>query len=91
MKWQEIKDNVLRQRSKIDWSRIGDGNNKYFHASIKMRQNFKKMSMLQKDDGTYVTTQHEIGNEVLEFYKKLTGKAENELTDIDTKAMRDGS
>ncbi|CAK8576024.1 unnamed protein product [Lathyrus sativus] len=33
---QEMDDSMVRQRAKIDWLRLSDGNNKYFHASIMM-------------------------------------------------------
>lgn len=46
IKWQEFEVNVLRQREKIDRLRLGDRNNNYFHASIKMRQKFNNMRSL---------------------------------------------
>lgn len=52
--WQGIEINVLRQKEKIDWLRMGDENNKYFHAIIKMRHKVKTLNSLQKAYGTVV-------------------------------------
>ncbi|XP_058784644.1 uncharacterized protein LOC131659472 [Vicia villosa] len=32
--WNEIEEKMLQQRTKIDWIRLGDGNNAYFHACV---------------------------------------------------------
>lgn len=57
IKWQEMEFNMLKQREKIDWLWLCDGNNKYFHTSIKARHQFKNMKNVQKIDGTYVNSQ----------------------------------
>jgi hypothetical protein len=87
---QELDDSMVRQRAKIDWLRLSDGNNKYFHASIKMRQQFKSIKRLQKGDGSFVTDQKGMKNEVLTFYNNLMGTKLNELEGIDVEAMRTG-
>lgn len=46
--WNELEEKVLRQKSKIDWLKLGDGNNSYFHASIKAKHNAKNLNMLYK-------------------------------------------
>lgn len=71
--------------------RLSDGNNKYFHASIKMRNQFKSMQNIHRSDGTIVRDQKELESEVLDFYKNLMGKKENDLEGIDVSAMRDGT
>lgn len=81
---------MVKQRAKIKWLRYGDGNNKYFHASIKSRQQSKFMHNIQKEDGTVIHTQKELENEVLAFYTKLMGTTAAELEGIDTNAMRGG-
>ncbi|CAK8532356.1 unnamed protein product [Lathyrus sativus] len=89
--WQEKEESMLKQRVKIEWLRHCDGNNKYFHASIRMRQQFKTMKKIQMEDGSYATDQKGLENAVLEFYTKLMGTRSNDLEAIDTSAMRAGS
>ncbi|KAH1203129.1 hypothetical protein GmHk_17G049445 [Glycine max] len=66
--FQELEENVLRQKAKIDWLKLGDGNNSFFYATVKSRANAKGMNMLRKIDGTICATQEDIENLVLEFY-----------------------
>lgn len=42
MKWKEIEEMFLKQRTNLDLLKFRDVNNKYFHASIKARNNFKQ-------------------------------------------------
>ncbi|CAK8560470.1 unnamed protein product [Lathyrus sativus] len=88
MSLNDIEEKSLRQRVKIERLRIGDGNNAFFHSSIKAKQNAKCLNYLQKYDGSIITTHHEIEKEVLEFYSQLMGKQDNNLKHIDIKAMR---
>ncbi|XP_014618090.1 uncharacterized protein [Glycine max] len=48
------------------------------------------MSILHKGDGTILTEQSDIHNEVMEFYRKLMGSIACNLRHIDIQAMRDG-
>ncbi|CAL5200202.1 unnamed protein product [Lathyrus oleraceus] len=66
IKWNDLEEKVLKQRAKIEWLKLGDGNNSYIHASFKARQNAKSMNILHKEDGTHVTNQKEFEQEVLE-------------------------
>jgi hypothetical protein len=81
---------MLRQKAKIEWLKLGDGNNKYFHASIKAKQKQCELKTIYREDGTMVTTHEDIEQEVLHLYGNLTGKAETNLIGIDIVAMRDG-
>ncbi|CAK8562812.1 unnamed protein product [Lathyrus sativus] len=88
---QELDDSMVRQRAKIDWLRLRDGNNKYFHASIKGRQQLNNITQIQRIDGTMVTDQKGMENEVISFYRNLMGTKLNHLEGIDTAALRNGS
>lgn len=88
--FQELEENVLRQKAKIDWLKLGDGNNSFFYATVKSRANAKGMNMLRKIDGTVCATQEDIENLVLEFYGELMGKKSTNLKHIDADAMRRG-
>lgn len=81
---------MLMQRAKVDWIRKGDGNNSFFHAIIKSRNNRRNIYMLQKTDGTLLENQSEIEDEIMDFYKKLMGTEDSQLHHIDIDAMRNG-
>lgn len=38
LKLSNLEEHTLRQRSKLKWLQVGDGNNVYFHATLKTKQ-----------------------------------------------------
>lgn len=86
----DLEEKMLMQRAKVDWIRKGDGNNSFFHAIIKSRNNRRNIYMLQKTDGTLLENQSEIEDEIMDFYKKLMGTEDSQLHHIDIDAMRNG-
>ncbi|CAJ2661953.1 unnamed protein product [Trifolium pratense] len=90
IRWNEIEEQMLRQKANIEWLRHGDGNNKYFHASIKAKQKQCDLKTLYREDGTMITSHEDIEHEVLNLYGNLMGKAEDNLDGIDIVAMREG-
>jgi hypothetical protein len=88
--WCDLEEQMLQQRAKIDWLRLSDGNNKYFHASIKAKQKQCELRALYREDGTLITTHDDVEQEVLNLYGSLMGKADSNLMSIDIMAMRAG-
>lgn len=91
IKWNDLKEKVLKQREKIELLKSGDGNNSYFHASLKAKQNANCMNIMHKEDDTMVTTPNEIEQVVLVYYGNLMGKGCDNLHHIDIISMRDGA
>ncbi|KAF1880054.1 hypothetical protein Lal_00022183 [Lupinus albus] len=73
IKLNELEENILKQKSKIEWLKLGDGNTSYFYASLKSKQKAKSLHMLYKEDGVIVDKQDEIEKIVLDFYGGLMG------------------
>ncbi|XP_058776967.1 uncharacterized protein LOC131651319 [Vicia villosa] len=86
----ELEEKVLKQKSKIDWLKLGDGNNSYFHASLKSKQAAKGMQILYKEDDTLLTTQEEIEHAVVSYYESLMGTATRNISHVDISVMRNG-
>ncbi|XP_058755938.1 uncharacterized protein LOC131629159 [Vicia villosa] len=86
----ELEEKILKQRSKIEWLKLGDGNNSYFHATIKAKHTAKGMHILHKDDGTVITNQNEIEQTLVDFYKGLMGTAARDIIQVDISALREG-
>ncbi|PNX68058.1 transposon TX1 putative 149 kDa protein [Trifolium pratense] len=63
IKWSNMEEKMLQQKAKIEWLMMGDGNNKYLHASIKVKQKQCELRTLYKEDGTMVTTHEDIEQE----------------------------
>ena len=86
----EMEEHLLKQRSKIAWIRLGDGNNSFFHASLKSKQKQSTISSLQREDGSRANCQDEISREVLNFYDQLLGKSNEKIAGIDIGVIRTG-
>lgn len=48
----ENEEKLLRQRAKVEWIRLVDGNNAFFHASLKSKPKKCGITKLLKEDGT---------------------------------------
>ncbi|CAK8539305.1 unnamed protein product [Lathyrus sativus] len=59
-KWSEIEEKILKQRSKIIWLRLGDGNNIYFYAQVKDKRGHNDLTTIYKDDDTLLSNQEDI-------------------------------
>ncbi|XP_058757171.1 uncharacterized protein LOC131630409 [Vicia villosa] len=90
VKWNDMEEKSMQQRTKLNWIKMGDDNSAYFHAYLKTRGNAKHIQFLQTVDGNMLTEQDQIEEEFLQLYKGLMGRAENSLTHIDIEAMRGG-
>lgn len=72
VKWSLIEEKILKQKAEIHWLKCGDGNNKFFHASLSSRKR-GGIDMLIDSDGRKLVDDCGIKQEVLNFYKKLLG------------------
>lgn len=88
IKWNEVEQQVPRQRDKIDQLKLGDGNNTYFHASLRSKQKHNIMKNMHIGDVTLVITHEDLEKQVLEFYSNLMEKAKNNVQGINITAMR---
>lgn len=90
LRMSNIKKNILKQMAKVDWLKLGDGNNNCFHASLKSRHKHNNITTMEKEDGSIIIKQEEVCNEVLQFYGKLVGTDATDLKGINIVAMREG-
>lgn len=81
----------LRQKAKIYWIRLGDGNNVFFHASIKTKQKQNFIKRLTKKDGTDIVESEQLEAEIRWFYGTLMGRAEESLEEVNYALMREGA
>lgn len=70
--WLKIEEHILHQKSKIHWLQCGDGNNIFFHASLKNHRS-PGISCLYNVVGILLSTGVEIKEEVVGFYRDLLG------------------
>ncbi|XP_058755140.1 uncharacterized protein LOC131628305 [Vicia villosa] len=90
LKTMEAEEQILSQRAKVSWLKLGDGNNSYFHAIIKGKNKATGITALEDHAGKTLTEPKDIEAEVLRFYTELVGTNSNSLLHIDIDAMRKG-
>jgi hypothetical protein len=69
------EDNFLKQKSRNKWLNLGDGNNAFFHNSVKVRNSSNLIKMLKDANGNCVQDVQRIKNLALDFYHKLIGSS----------------
>lgn len=62
------EEHFLKQKAKVFWLREGDGNTKFFHKTIKGRQNRSRIQRVRNLNGEYVEDE-QVANSFLEYYK----------------------
>ncbi|XP_059663913.1 uncharacterized protein LOC132309641 [Cornus florida] len=67
------EEDVIRQKSRITWLKLGDSNTSYFHKSFLSRSNSKRILSLTSTTGEPITTPEGIKAEALAFFKHLLG------------------
>jgi hypothetical protein len=45
------EENFLKQKSRNMWLNLGDGNNSFFHKSVKARNSFNLIKILKDEEG----------------------------------------
>lgn len=66
------------------------GNNAYFNATLKRKQKQFDIKNLCRVNGTILTSQADIEDEVLGFYGHLMGSVSASINGIDIVAIRNG-
>ncbi|KAH0776135.1 hypothetical protein KY290_007546 [Solanum tuberosum] len=89
-KWLNVEENIIRQKCRVQWLKLGDGNTACFHASLRNRLAQNKIASLTNATGNIVTNTKDVEDEILGFYKSLLGTCVPQLPAMDGQAMKDG-
>ena len=57
------------QKARINWLKEGDNNTKFFHASVEGRRKRNKISILEKNDGSWCSSKGEIEKEIDKYFR----------------------
>lgn len=50
----KLEENLLRQKARIKWLELGDGNNKFFHRSMIIRRSKNNIRRIETNDGRLI-------------------------------------
>ncbi|CAI8602596.1 unnamed protein product, partial [Vicia faba] len=82
---------LLRQKEKIDWIRLGDSSSAYFYANLKRKYKQAYISKMIDRDGKILIDNDQIEKEVYTFDKDLVGTSTTMLKKIYIEVMREGN
>jgi hypothetical protein len=71
------EENLMKQKSRVSWLNLGDGNTSYFHKMVKIRNSSNLIKVLKDKDGNKVTDIGKIKDMAIVFYKNLLGGSEH--------------
>jgi hypothetical protein len=74
------KENFLKQKSRIKWLNLGDGNNSFFHNSVKVRNSNNLIKVLKDSEGNSIHDVMEIKSMAINFYQQLLGTTLHEFS-----------
>jgi hypothetical protein len=74
------KENFLKQKSRIKCLNLGDGNNSFFHNSVKVRNSTNLIKVLKDSEGNSIHDVMEIKSMAINFYQQLLGTTLHEFS-----------
>src|SRR4051812_19359124 len=78
-----IEEHMLKQKTKVEWLKLGDGNNKYFYATLKSKAKQRNITSMAKEDGSIIShNQKEFKEEILNYYSQTVGTSNSNLKGI---------
>jgi hypothetical protein len=74
------EENFLKQKSRVKWLNLGDGNNAFFHNAVKVRNSTNLIKMLKDAEGNSIHDMHEIKRMAISFYQNLLGHSSHNFS-----------
>nr|XP_009796386.1 PREDICTED: uncharacterized protein LOC104242971 [Nicotiana sylvestris] len=90
VKWLEIEESIMKQKSRIKWLNLGDSNTLYFYACVKNRQATNHIGRLTNSAGQLLMNANDVETEILKFYKQLLGTTTTQIPAVNKEVMRQG-
>ncbi|XP_019267319.1 PREDICTED: uncharacterized protein LOC109244651 [Nicotiana attenuata] len=90
-KWVQIEESVYKQKSRVQWLKLGDSNSGYFFAQMKHRNSTNGIQILTDDMGRQLVLDDEIEAEVLGYYRKLLGSKDDSIPAINPNVIKMGT
>ncbi|KAK2653179.1 hypothetical protein Ddye_013035 [Dipteronia dyeriana] len=69
----QAKEDLLRQKSRIQWLKAGDRNSSYFFKAINGRGNRSKIHSITGDDGSLIEGDIPVKNEAIHHFQNILG------------------
>lgn len=77
------EEEVLRQKSRVTWVQLGDGNTRYFHSICRERKAKNAITQITSSSGDIITDPATIKEEILKHYQEFLGSSPSTRTHTD--------
>jgi hypothetical protein len=78
----DAEENFLKQKARNKWLNLGDGNNAYFHKSVKARNSYNLIKVLKDAEGNRVIDMKGITDLAVGFYQHLLSSSVHEFSTL---------
>ncbi|XP_042485772.1 uncharacterized protein LOC122066016 [Macadamia integrifolia] len=65
----KMQEKLWFEKAKLRWLKEGDRNTKFLHLSVKIKRSRNQISMLHREDGSWISDQLHLANYIVDFYK----------------------
>nr|XP_016451511.1 PREDICTED: uncharacterized protein LOC107776176 [Nicotiana tabacum] len=89
-KWVLVEESMLKQKSRVQWLKLGDANNAYFFASMKNRIVHNQIRRLETAEGHTIINHKDIEAEVTHFCHRLLGLSTTKIYVVQQDVMEEG-
>ncbi|XP_073066025.1 uncharacterized protein [Primulina eburnea] len=77
------KQQMVGQKAKVKWMKDGNQNSKFFYSILKNRRNRAFIEKIELEDGSLITDDAQIQNEIITFFERLYKKSEGDGSGIE--------
>jgi len=89
LRLSELEEKILKQKSKLHWLKVGDGNNKVFYKTAKIREVVNAIKEIKCPDGTIVDTQDAMKDEARRFFQDFLSYKPDHYQGIEKEELQD--
>ncbi|XP_010513199.1 PREDICTED: uncharacterized protein LOC104789160 [Camelina sativa] len=83
-----LEEKYLKQKSKLHWLKVGDGNNKVFHKAAKVRKVRNAIKEIHCPDDSVVTSPEGINQEAVRFFHDFLSHNPSHYHDITEEELK---
>ncbi|XP_021767615.1 uncharacterized protein LOC110732005 [Chenopodium quinoa] len=88
--WMDTYESILKQKSRVDWIKLGDSNTHYFFYIVKQRQNRNRIDSIYTANDVLLKDPDLVQAEIISFYQNLLGSAASTLPVVGVAVVRAG-
>ena len=70
-----VEETFLKQKSRVKWLDLGDGNNAFFHRACKSRWNTNKIVAIEDSSGNIKTSHGDIATVAVDYFRRILGSS----------------